>query len=293
MVGFWKRFKADKIALIVSGFLGIVVISALLAPFISPYDPTVLDIGNKFAEPSTAHWFGTDQLGRDTFSRILWGGRVTVLLSIVTMMCTIGIGIILGFTAGYFRGWIDEIVMRICDIMLSFPSEVLILTMVGILGTGIVNIVIATVIAKWPWYVRMIRSIVIQFMEKNYIRFAKVSGCSIGHIVRKHVLPGAIGEIGVLATLDTGSIILNISALSFLGLGVQAPTAEWGMMLNEAKSIMITNPQNMLPPGIAIFLVVAAFNFLGDSIQEALNPQLDKSYKIKRQSIFKRKKEMA
>jgi nickel transport system permease protein len=178
--------------------------------------------------------------------------------------------------------------------MLSFPSEVLILAIVGILGTGITNIVLATVIAKWAWYVRMIRSIVIAFMDSNYIRFAKVAGCSTWHIVRKHLLVGAIGEIAVLATLDTAAIILNISALSFLGLGVQPPTAEWGMMLNEAKNVMTTNPGQMLAPGMAIFLVVAAFNFLGDSIQEALNPKINKGFSTKRysllDSLFARKK---
>ncbi|MFR5132225.1 MAG: ABC transporter permease [Terrisporobacter sp.] len=163
--------------------------------------------------------------------------------------------------------------MRICDIMLSFPSEVMILSIVGILGIGVKNIVIATVLAKWAWYCRMIRSIVIQYTDSNYIRFAKVSGCSHYHIITKHILPMTMGEIAVLATLDMGGIILNISALSFLGLGVQAPTAEWGMMLNEAKSVITIYPELMLVPGLAILTTVALFNFLGDSLQEAFNPK--------------------
>ncbi|KNZ41139.1 nickel/cobalt ABC transporter permease [Acetobacterium bakii] len=290
MAGFWKRFRADRLAMGVSVFLGLVILMAIFAPLIAPYDPTAQNIMEKFQGPSLAHWFGTDQLGRDVFSRILFGGRVTVLVSILTMMITIFIGTILGVISGYFRGWVDDVIMRICDIMLSFPSEVLILAIVGILGTGIFNIVLATVIAKWAWYVRMIRSIVIQFMDSNYIRFAKVSGCSTASIIKKHLIHGASGEIAVLATLDTASIILNISALSFLGLGVQPPTAEWGMMLNEAKNVMTINPGQMLAPGFAIFLVVAAFNFLGDSIQEALNPRISKGFKQKQRSIFSRKK---
>lgn len=285
MAGFWKRFRNDNLAMGVSFFLGMVIVLAILAPLVAPYDPTAQNIIDKFQGPSLAHWFGTDQLGRDVFSRILFGGRVTILVSLLTMLVTIVIGTTLGVVAGYFRGWVDDVIMRICDIMLSFPSEVLILAIVGILGTGISNIVLATVIAKWAWYVRMIRSIVIQFMDSNYIRFAKVAGCSTGHIVRKHLLVGAIGEIAVLATLDTAAIILNISALSFLGLGVQPPTAEWGMMLNEAKNVMTTNPGQMLAPGRAIFMVVAAFNFLGDSIQEALNPKINKGFKQKRCSL--------
>ena len=292
MAGFWTRFKADKMALVMAAFLGIVILLSLLAPLIAPYHPAHQDIANKFALPSAEHLLGTDQLGRDMLSRILWGGQITVLWSLATMFCTIGIGILLGVVAGYFRGWIDEVIMRFCDIMLSFPNEVLILAIIGVMGTGIFNILLAMVIAKWAWYVRMIRSIVIQFMDKNYICFAQVSGCSAKHIINKHLLPGAMGEICVLATLDAGGIILNISALSFLGLGVQPPTAEWGMMLNEAKKVLTINPWQMLPPGFAIFLVVAAFNFLGDSIQEALDPQLDKSMK-KRLSIFSRKKAVA
>ena len=292
MAGFWTRFKADKMAIVMAVFLGVVILLSLLAPLVAPYHPANQDIANKFTPPSAAHWLGTDQLGRDILSRILWGGQVTVLWSLVAMFCTIGIGILLGVVAGYFRGWVDEVIMRVCDIMLSFPSEVLTLAIVGLMGTGILNILLALVIAKWAWYVRMIRSIVIQFMDKNYICFARVSGCSARHIINKHLLPGAMGEICVLATLDAGSIILNISALSFLGLGVQPPTAEWGMMLNEAKKVWTTNPWQMLPPGFAIFLVVAAFNFLGDSIQEALDPQLNKGMN-KRLSIFRCKKAVA
>lgn len=286
MVGFFKRFRNDSLAMSVSFFLGMVILLAILAPLIAPYDPTAQNIIAKFQGPSLAHWFGTDQLGRDVFSRILYGGRVTILISLLTMVVTILIGTILGVLAGYFRGWVDDVIMRICDIMLSFPSEVLILAIVGIMGTGLTNIMVAMVIAKWAWYVRMIRAIVISFMDSNYIRFAKVAGCSTGHIIRKHLLVGAIGEIAVLATLDTATIILNISALSFLGLGVQPPTAEWGMMLNEAKNVMITNPGQMLAPGMAIFLVVAAFNFLGDSIQEALNPKINKGLKGQRYSLY-------
>ncbi|EGO65117.1 nickel/cobalt ABC transporter permease [Acetonema longum] len=290
MAGFWKRLKADKMAVIMAAFLGMVIVLSLLAPVAAPYPPAAQNIADKFAPPSADHWLGTDQLGRDILSRILWGGRTTVLLSLAAMLLTIGIGAVLGLIAGYFRGWVDEIIMRLCDIMLSFPGEVLILAIVGVMGTGIVNILIAMVIAKWPWYVRMIRSIVIQFMDKNYISFARVSGCSAWHILRRHLIPGAMGEICVLATLDAGSIILNISALSFLGLGVQPPMAEWGMMLNEAKKVLTTNPWQMLPPGMAIFLVVAAFNFLGDSIQEAMNPRLDKGFSRKSLTIFKRRK---
>lgn len=270
---FWSRFKKDKLGMLSLLIILIIMIAGAFAPIIAPNDPTAVDVKSKLLGMSVTYPFGTDQLGRCVFSRILYGIRTTVFLSLITMVATIIIGTILGVISGFFRGWIDEVVMRICDIMLSFPSEVMILAIVGILGTGISNIVIANIIAKWAWYTRMIRGIVIQYTDKNYIKFAKVSGCSTFHMIKKHLIPGAVGEIGVLATLDTGWVILNISALSFLGLGVQAPTPEWGMMLSEAKNIMTIYPEQMLPAGFAILIVVAAFNFLGDSLQEALNPK--------------------
>ena len=270
---FWNRFKKDKLGMLSLGIILIIIISGILAPVIAPNSPVEVDVKSKLLGMSAQYPFGTDQLGRCVFSRILYGIRTTVFLSLITMAATITIGTLLGVISGFFRGWVDEVIMRVCDIMLSFPSEVMILAIVGILGTGISNIVIANIIAKWAWYTRMIRGIVIQYTDKNYIKFAKVSGCSTFHIIKKHLIPGAMGEIGVLATLDTGWVILNISALSFLGLGVQAPTPEWGMMLSEAKNIMTIYPQQMLPAGIAILVVVAAFNFLGDSLPDALNPK--------------------
>ena len=270
---FWGRFKKDKLGMLSLLIILIVMIIGILAPIIAPNDPTLVDVKTKLMGISMKYPFGTDQLGRCVFSRIIYGIRTTVFLSLATMIVTITIGTILGVISGFFRGWVDEVIMRICDIMLSFPSEVMILAIVGIMGIGITNIIIANIIAKWAWYTRMIRGVVIQYTEKNYIRFAKVSGCSTFHIIKKHLIPGAMGEIGVLASLDTGWVILNISALSFLGLGVQAPTAEWGMMLSEAKNIMTIYPQQMLPAGLAILLVVASFNFLGDSLQAALNPK--------------------
>ncbi|NMM63422.1 nickel ABC transporter permease subunit NikC [Clostridium sp. P21] len=269
----WKRLKSDKLAVVCIIILFVILLAGVLAPVITPNSPIETNITQKFQSMSMKYPFGTDQLGRCLFSRILYGVRTTVILSILTMIITILIGTILGMISGFFGGFVDEIIMRICDIMLSFPSEVMILSIVGILGPGLFNVIIANIIAKWVWYTRMIRSIVLQYRDKNYIKFARVSGCSTWHIIKKHLVPGVAGEIIVLATLDTGWVILNISALSFLGLGVQPPIPEWGMMLNEAKNIMTTHPTQMLPAGIAILVVVAAFNFLGDSLQVALDPK--------------------
>lgn len=268
---FWNRFKNDKVGIVSLGIILLILLAGMFASIIAPNNPTLISITDKFMGISVQYPLGTDQLGRCILSRLLFGIRTTVLIAIATMVVTVAIGTVLGVIAGFFRGWVDEIIMRLCDIMLSFPSEVMILAIVGIMGVGLTNIVIANIIAKWAWYTRMIRSIVIQYTDKNYIKFAKVSGCSTFHIVRKHLIPGAAGEIAVLGTLDTGWVILNISALSFLGLGVQAPTPEWGMMLSEAKNVMSLYPMQMLPSGIAILIVVSAFNFLGDSLQDAFN----------------------
>jgi len=269
----WRRLKADKLAILCLSLLLLVITAGIFAPILAPHNPLEMNILQKYAGASQTYPLGTDQLGRCILSRLLFGIRTTVFFALVTTCITIAIGTLLGIVSGFFRGKVDEIIMRFCDIMLSFPSEVMILAIVGVLGPGLLNVVIANILAKWAWYTRMIRSVVIQYIDKDYIRFAKVSGCSTGHIMRKHLLPGVSGEVAVFATLDTGWVVLNISALSFLGLGVQAPTPEWGMMLNEARNVMITHPTHMIAPGLAIVIIVAVFNFLGDSLHSAINPK--------------------
>jgi nickel transport system permease protein len=189
------------------------------------------------------------------------------------MAITIVIGTIIGLISGYNRGKLDECIMRLCDIMLSFPSQVMILAIVGVLGVGIENVIIANIVVKWAWYSRMIRSSVIKYSRKNYILFSRTIGAPHFFIIRRHLLPNIMSELVLLATLDTGWVILNISALSFIGLGVQAPTAEWGLMLREAKNVMIQHPMQMVFPGIAILIVVAAFNMLGDCLRDILDPK--------------------
>ncbi|WP_141430807.1 nickel/cobalt ABC transporter permease [Bacillus sp. 03113] len=287
---FWSRLIADKMAVISMSIILLFIIAGAFAPILAPHDPLKMNIAQKFAGMSWTYPLGTDQLGRCVLSRLLFGIRTTIFYAMITTFITLGIATTLGIIAGFFRGKVDEFIMRICDVMLSFPSEVMILAIVGVLGPGLLNVVIANIIAHWAWYTRMIRSAVIQYTDKNYIRFSKVSGCNTNHIMRKHLLPGVSGEVAVFSTLDTGWVILSISALSFLGLGVQAPTPEWGMMLNEAKNVMITMPTQMLAPGIAILIIVSAFNFLGDSMQSALNPKLFQKKKGVKWNVFIRNK---
>jgi len=269
----WQKLKQDKMAFLSLGLIVSIVVTGLFAPFLAPHDPLATNIKIKFAEASLSYPFGTDQLGRCILSRLIYGIRTTVFLSIVTMLLTITIGVSFGLIAGYLRGIVGEGILRFCDLLLSFPSEIMILAIVGMLGPGIGNVVMANIASKWAWYTRMIRSLVLEYSDENYIHFAKVAGYSNLYILCKHLFPAILGKVLVLATLDTGWVILNISALSFLGLGVQAPTPEWGMMLNEAKNIMTIRPSLMLAPGLAILIIVAACNFLGDSLRDTLDPK--------------------
>lgn len=268
-----RAIGRDKTGTLCLCFLLAVIASGILAPWLSPHDPLLIDTRNKFAACSGTHWLGTDHLGRDVFSRLLYGARVTVGFAVLTMCATVCIGAMLGMLAGLVRGRVEAALMRACDVMMSFPGEVMILAIVGMLGPSLNNVLLACVLAKWPWYARMIRTITRKYADMNYILYARTVGYGTGYIMRRHLLPCAAGEIAVLATLDSGSVILLISALSFLGLGVQPPVPEWGTMLAEARNVMTLYPRQMLPPGIAILSVVAACNFLGDSLRDALDPR--------------------
>ena len=268
-----KKLINNKTALICLIIITTMIILGILAPYIAPFDPNKVRIVRKYAAISSEHWLGCDHLGRDIFSRLLYGIRSTLFLSLLTMIITIIVGSVIGLISGYQRGKLDECIMRLCDIMLSFPSQVMILAIVGVLGVGIENVIIANIVVKWAWYSRMIRSSVIKYSRKNYILFSRAIGAPHSFIICRHLLPNIMSELVVLATLDTGWVILNISALSFIGLGVQAPTAEWGLMLSEAKNVMTQHPMQMVFPGIAILIVVAAFNMLGDCLRDILDPK--------------------
>lgn len=269
----WKRLIKDRMAAVCIVLLLVIALAGIFAPLISSYSPTEGDIIRKFAKPSFSNLLGTDYLGRDTFTRLIYGVRTTLFLSVLTMIPTILIGLTVGVVSGYFRGAVDEILMRICDIMMSFPGQVMILAIVGALGPGIRNVIIANVAVKWMWYARMIRGNVIRQNDRNYILFSRTAGAGNRYILKKHIIPAILPELIVLITLDIGWMILSISSLSFLGLGVQAPTPEWGAMLNEARSVIGTKPEQMLAPGLAILITVAAFNFLGDSFRDMFNPK--------------------
>lgn len=268
-----KRILNNRGAVLTLSFIGLIVLVGILAPVLAPNDPYKVQLSNKFAEMSAEYPLGADQMGRCILSRLIWGIRPTFGLAFITMVGTIALGGFMGVIAGYFRGTIDEIIMRVVDVMLSFPSQVMVFAVVALFGIDVRNVILANVFIKWAWYARMIRTNVMKYREKNFINYSRVIGNSETYILSKHMLPSIASEMAVLASLDIGWAIINISTLSFLGLGVQAPIPEWGAMLNEAKAVLHTNPIQMIVPGIAIVIVVTAFNFLGDVLRDALDPK--------------------
>lgn len=267
------NLRHDKLAMVSLIVILLTFLGGLFAPFIAPHDPAEVDMGLRYAPPSWDYLLGNDHLGRCIFSRILFGIRPSVLWVLLALAISVVIGAIVGFLAGYFGGRVDAVLMRVCDIMLSFPGYVMALAIIGVLGVGLENILIAFIVTKWAWFARVIRTSVRQFAESDYVRYARVIGVGHGRIMLKHILPVTFADIAVISSSSISSMILQISGFSFLGLGVQAPTAEWGMMLSEARSVMFTRPELLLAPGFAIIIIVMAFNFLSDSLQVALDPR--------------------
>lgn len=258
------------------GTIGLVLIVALIgifAPFIAPNDPYATDILNKFAGFSWQYPLGTDNLGRCILSRMIYGIRPTLGLAVLTMLGTIGLGALMGLLAGYFRGIVEEVIMRTVDVMLSFPSQIMVFAVVALLGISVQNVILANVFIKGAWYARMIRTGVMQYRDRNFVRFSRCIGTPESFILFRHLVPSIAADLAVLSSLDVGWAIINISTLSFLGLGVQAPTPEWGAMLSEAKNVLTSNPVQMLVPGIAVVILVAAFNLMGDALRDVLDPK--------------------
>lgn len=268
-----KRFFQNRTAVFTTFAVLLIALIGIFAPVIAPNDPYETNIINKFASYSVQYPLGTDQLGRCVLSRMIFGIRPTLGLAALTMAGTIGIGAVLGIIAGYFRGIAGEIIMRIVDVMLSFPSQIMVFAVVALLGISVQNVIIANVFIKWAWYARMIRTGVMQYRDKNFVQFSRCVGMPERFILFRHLLPSITSDLAVLASLDIGWAIINISTLSFLGLGVQAPTPEWGAMLNEAKEVLTSNPTQMLAPGIAIVALVCCFNLLGDAMRDVLDPK--------------------
>ena len=256
---FIKKNKIFSLLIVVA----IAIISVgIFAPIIAPYSPFEGNLSDALQPPSSEHIFGTDKLGRDVFSRVVYGTRISLTASLVLVISIFTIGTTLGILSGYFGGIVDEIIMRISDIMISFPGMVLAISLAGIMGSSVDNAVIAIMVVSWTKYARLSRSLVLKIKETDYIYAAKISGCKTIHII-----PTLI----TTATTDIGTMILELSSLSFLGFGAQSPQAEWGLMLNEGRAYMLDCPWLMIYPGLAICIVVVVYNLLGDNLRDILD----------------------
>ena len=258
--------------------LGVVIcigwlLLALLAPLIAPADPVAQDLSQRFQAPSGSHWFGTDSLGRDVFSRVLYGSRISITAGLITVAVSFAVGILYGAVAGYFGGILDDILMRISEMIQSFPPLILAMVIAAAMGPSITNSVFAMAIIWWPNYARLTRSIVISVKGNDYVTASRLMGASRMRILFKEILPNSIGPLIVMCTLDLGNAILMFSGLSFLGLGVQPPVPEWGAMVSEGVSTF-QNWWISTFPGLAIFTVAMGANFIGDGLRDYLDPKL-------------------
>jgi len=260
-----------------SGFglivITILLLTALVAPLLAPYDPNAVNLGNVLQPPSAAHWFGTDELGRDIMSRIIYGTRISLTIITIVSVIVGPVGLLVGTTAGYFGGWYDTVMMRITDIFLSFPSLILSLAFVAALGAGLENAIIAIGLTAWPPIARLARAETLTFRNADYISASRMQGASSLRIIVKSIVPMCMPSVLVRITLSMATVILTAAGLGFLGLGAQPPLPEWGAMIATGRRYMLDNWWLVAFPGGAILLVSLAFNLLGDGLRDALDPK--------------------
>lgn len=270
----WRTFKKSKAALVGTAIVVFFVLLAIFGPYFAPQGMNDQNLTDRLLAPSSEHWFGTDDLGRDIFSRILYGARLSLSVGFTAVVLSAVMGSFLGIIAGYYGRWVDTIISRLFDIMLAFPSILLAIAIVSILGPSLQNALIAIAIINIPSFGRLIRSRVLSIKEEEYILAAKAIGMKNSRILWKHILPNSMTPVIVQGTLAVATAILEAAALGFLGLGAQAPQAEWGKMLADARSFFMTAPWAMIFPGVTIMLTVVGFNLMGDGLRDALDPKM-------------------
>ncbi len=275
----FQQLKKNKIAII--GLIIIISLAfiALFAPFIAPHDPIEQNLDKRLLSPSGEYPMGTDDLGRCLLSRIIYGARVSLKLGVIVVGIITVIGVTLGLISGYYGGIVDEIIMRLVDVVLAFPGIILALAIAGALGPGLFNVMLALAMVGWTGLARVVRGSVLSVKQKEFVESARALGCSDLHIMTRHILPNVMAPVIVLATLDMAFIILAAAGLSFLGLGAQPPTPEWGSMLNNGRAFIQTAPHLTTFPGLAIMVAVLAFNFLGDGLRDILDPRQQRELK--------------
>lgn len=270
----WRRLRRNKLAMVGMVIVFVLVISAVFAPFIAPYDYAKTDFGEAFLYPSGQHLLGTDNYGRDLLSRIIYGGRISLLVSVMAVIVGLVTGGLLGLVAGYFGGICENVIMRIMDLILAIPGFLLSVCISAALGSGIVNTIIAISIGAIPSYARMMRAVVMSIRGQEYVEAARVSGAGSLRVMLRHILPNTLSPIIVESTLRVGACIMMISSLSFIGLGVQPPTPEWGSMLSGGREYIRDFYPMVIFPGLAIMATLFGFNMFGDGLRDALDPRL-------------------
>jgi glutathione transport system permease protein len=274
---FWRKFRRQKVALVAGAFVAVLVVVAVAAPWIVPYDAeNFFDYDKLNSPPSAAHWFGVDSLGRDIFSRILMGARISLAAGFVSVAVGAVIGTLLGLAAGYYEGWTDRVIMRISDVLFAFPGILLAIGIVAILGGGMSNVIIAVAVFSIPTFARLVRGNTLALKHLTFVEAARSIGASDGTIILRHIFPGTISAVVVYFSLRIGTSIITAASLSFLGMGAQPPTPEWGAMLDAARSDMLMAPHVAIFPALAIFVTVLAFNLLGDGLRDALDPKIER-----------------
>jgi len=274
---FVRNFRKQRLALFSAGFILVLVAVAIVAPLVVPYDAeNFFDYDVLNSPPSAAHWLGVDSLGRDVLSRILMGARISLAAGFISVAVGTVSGSILGLIAGYYEGWWDRVIMRICDVLFAFPGILLAIAIVAILGGGMTNVIVAVAIFSIPTSARLVRGNTLSLKHQTYVEAARSLGARDRTIILRHIFPGTIATVVVYASLRIGTSIITASSLSFLGLGAQPPTPEWGAMLSDARAELGTAPHTALFPSLAIFATVLAFNLLGDGLRDALDPKIDR-----------------
>lgn len=271
---FIRRFRRNTGAVIGTAILAVVLLLAVFAPYVAPYDPYKQDWTNRLSAPSRDHVFGTDEHGRDLLSRIIFGSRLALSIGLVSIAIGVIIGGFLGLVSGYYGGRIDHAIMRVIDVLMAFPGILLALAVVAALGPGLYNVMIAVGVWSIPLFSRTVRGTVLSIKEQDYIEAARSLGSGDLSIIVKHILPNAMAPVLVLSTLRLATALLSAAGLSFLGLGAQPPTPDWGAMLSSGRQHLETSPHLSMFPGLAIMLLVLAFNTVGDGLRDALDPRL-------------------
>jgi glutathione transport system permease protein len=271
---FWRRFKKQKVALVAFVFIIALVLAAILAPVLAPYDPSTPDYNAVLQGPSAGHWAGTDAYGRDIFSRIIWGARISLAVGFLSVTLGALFGVTLGIVSGFYGGWVDSVIMRLCDLLLAFPGILLAIAVIAVLGPGITNVIYAVAIFSVPVFARLARGTTLQLKRTVYVDASRAIGVADRVIMLRHILPGTLPNVIVYFSMRIGTSILTAAALSFIGLGAQPPSPEWGAMLADGRTYMGVADHLTLFPGIAIFVTVLGFNLFGDGLRDALDPKL-------------------